>query len=106
MPSASLPRALAAIALLAAAALPAEPQCAYPTPVTPATCEAAKTYNAQTGGVSLLVDTPFTYGDVLQLEDGTVCEVIELGLPGGPSARHGAGPPVRLTRGRLPAARP
>nr|MCU0231823.1 hypothetical protein [Acidobacteriota bacterium] len=55
MPSASLPRALAAVALLAAAALPAEPQCAYPTPVTPSTCEAAKTYNAQTGGVSLLV---------------------------------------------------
>jgi CubicO group peptidase (beta-lactamase class C family) len=30
-------------------------QCAYPTPVTPTTCDAAKTYNAQTGGVSLLV---------------------------------------------------
>lgn len=30
-------------------------QCAYPTPVTPATCEAAKQYHAQTGGVSLLV---------------------------------------------------
>lgn len=34
---------------------PATAQCAYPTPVTAETCEAAKTYNAQTGGVSLLV---------------------------------------------------
>lgn len=33
----------------------ARAQCTYPTPVTAATCEAAKTYNAQTGGVSLLV---------------------------------------------------
>lgn len=30
-------------------------QCAYPTPVTPTTCEAAKSYNAQTGGAALLV---------------------------------------------------
>lgn len=34
---------------------PARGQCAYPTPVTPESCEEAKTYNAQTGGVSLLV---------------------------------------------------
>jgi len=32
------------------------------------------------GGVSLLVDTPFTYGDVLRLEDGSVVEVTSLGL--------------------------
>lgn len=30
-------------------------QCSYPTPVTPTTCEAAKSYNAQTGGAALLV---------------------------------------------------
>lgn len=39
-------------------------QCAYPTPVTPATCEAAKTYNATTGGVALLV----------HVDGQTVCE--------------------------------
>lgn len=39
----------------AASARSARAQCAYPAPVTAATCEAAKTYNAQTGGVSLLV---------------------------------------------------
>lgn len=38
-----------------AGARPAVAQCAYPTPVTPESCEAAKQYNAQTGGVSLLV---------------------------------------------------
>jgi CubicO group peptidase (beta-lactamase class C family) len=76
MPSASLPRALAAVALLAAAALPAEPQCAYPTPVTPATCEAAKTYNAQTGGVSLLV----------WVDGQVVCEDYRTGS--GPAVAH------------------
>lgn len=42
-------------AVLGAGGTLAVGQCAYPTPVTPATCEAAKQYNAQTGGVSLLV---------------------------------------------------
>ncbi|MBP7148976.1 MAG: serine hydrolase [Acidobacteria bacterium] len=43
------------LALVLFGARPAAAQCAYPTPVTPATCEAAKQYNASTGGVSLLV---------------------------------------------------
>lgn len=32
------------------------------------------------GGISLLVDTPFSYGDVLHLSDGTIAEVVSLGL--------------------------
>jgi CubicO group peptidase (beta-lactamase class C family) len=48
--------ALTILPLLAPAfARSAAAQCAYPAPVTPATCEAAKAYSAQTGGVSLLV---------------------------------------------------
>lgn len=46
---------LAAAVLCWAWPLDAQAQCAYPTPVTPASCEAVKQYNAQTGGVSLLV---------------------------------------------------
>ncbi len=50
------PPALAALVVAAAAAAaPARAQCTQPTPVTTATCEAAKAYNRQTGGVSLLV---------------------------------------------------
>lgn len=67
--------ALAALALTALPR-PAVAQCAYPTPVTPASCEAAKLYNAQTGGVSLLV-----------LVDGqVVCEDYRTG--GGPTVAN------------------
>jgi len=31
-------------------------------------------------GLSLLVDTPFRYGDLVKLEDGTVCQVIKIGV--------------------------
>jgi MscS family membrane protein len=31
-------------------------------------------------GIALLVDTPFRYGDLIRLEDGTVCQVIKIGL--------------------------
>jgi CubicO group peptidase (beta-lactamase class C family) len=41
--------------LVPASYSPATAQCAYPTPVTPETCEDAKQYNRGTGGVSLLV---------------------------------------------------
>lgn len=51
-----LGRTILLLALAAtAAASAAFAQCAYPTPVTAATCAAAKQYNAATGGVSLLV---------------------------------------------------
>jgi CubicO group peptidase (beta-lactamase class C family) len=43
------------LALVLALSSPAAAQCTYPTPVTPETCEDAKLYNGQTGGVSLLV---------------------------------------------------
>lgn len=59
-----------------ALATPAAAQCTYPTPVTPATCEAAKQYNAQTGGVSLLV----------QVDGQVVCEDYRPGS--GPAVTH------------------
>lgn len=31
-------------------------------------------------GIALLVDTPFRYGDLIRLEDGTVCQVMKIGL--------------------------
>ena len=31
-------------------------------------------------GLSLLVDTPFRYGDLISLEDGKVCQVIKIGV--------------------------
>jgi MscS family membrane protein len=31
-------------------------------------------------GLSLLVDTPFRYGDLVRLEDGTVCQVVKIGV--------------------------
>jgi MscS family membrane protein len=31
-------------------------------------------------GIALLVDTPFRYGDLIRLEDGTVCQVMKVGL--------------------------
>ena len=31
-------------------------------------------------GIALLVDTPFRYGDLVRLEDGTVCQVMKIGL--------------------------
>jgi MscS family membrane protein len=31
-------------------------------------------------GLSLLVDTPFRYGDLVKLEDGTVCQVVKIGV--------------------------
>lgn len=31
-------------------------------------------------GISLLVDTPFRYGDLITLEDGKVCQVIKIGV--------------------------
>ncbi len=31
-------------------------------------------------GLSLLVDTPFRYGDLIRLEDGTVCQVVRIGV--------------------------
>lgn len=31
-------------------------------------------------GLSLLVDTPFRYGDLVQLEDGKVCQVVRIGV--------------------------
>jgi MscS family membrane protein len=31
-------------------------------------------------GLSLLVDTPFRYGDLVRLEDGTVCQVVRIGV--------------------------
>jgi len=31
-------------------------------------------------GFSLLVDTPFRYGDLVRLEDGTVCQVVKIGV--------------------------
>jgi MscS family membrane protein len=31
-------------------------------------------------GIALLVDTPFRYGDLVRLEDGTVCQVTRIGL--------------------------
>ena len=32
------------------------------------------------GGLSLLVDTPFKYGDLVMLEDGKVCQVVRIGV--------------------------
>lgn len=49
-------RMLSVAGLVAAlSSLQTSAQCTYPTPVTAATCTAAKQYNAATGGVSLLV---------------------------------------------------
>ncbi len=31
-------------------------------------------------GLSLLVDTPFRYGDLVKLEDGTICQVVKIGV--------------------------
>lgn len=31
-------------------------------------------------GLSLLVDTPFRYGDLVRLEDGTTCQVVKIGV--------------------------
>jgi MscS family membrane protein len=31
-------------------------------------------------GISLLVDTPFRYGDLITLEDGRVCQVVKIGV--------------------------
>jgi MscS family membrane protein len=31
-------------------------------------------------GLSLLVDTPFRYGDLIRLEDGTICQVVRIGV--------------------------
>lgn len=32
------------------------------------------------GGVGLIVDTPFAPGDIIRLQDGTVCEVVGIGM--------------------------
>jgi MscS family membrane protein len=32
------------------------------------------------GGLSLLVDTPFKYGDLVMLEDGKICQVVRIGV--------------------------
>ena len=58
------------------AAAPARAQCTAPTPVTEATCAAAKSYNAGTGGVSLLV----------QVDGQVVCEDYRMGS--GPTVPH------------------
>lgn len=46
---------LAILAGVVASIAPVDAQCTYPTPVTPDSCQAAKQYNAQTSGLSLLV---------------------------------------------------
>lgn len=53
-----------ALLTLRSASGPASAQCSAPTPVTAASCAAAKTYNGNTGGVSLLV----------QVDGQVVCE--------------------------------
>ncbi|MFN7967152.1 MAG: serine hydrolase [Acidobacteriota bacterium] len=74
-----LVRTLSLTALIAAlTAFDTSAQCTYPTPVTPATCTAAKQYNASTGGVSLLV----------WVNGQNVCEAYNSGS--GPNVAHEA----------------